>query len=243
MTGVALGRRLRARLCGSTMAVRTAEAAIALTFDDGPDPASTPAVLEALARHGMKATFFMVGARAARHPELVARVADAGHEIGNHSWDHPSLPTLGVRAVARQLGRTRAVLAPRGGTLMRPPYGHQSLGSHLVARGLGYRVVIWNVVATDWLADDAATLAGRVLERAAPGAIVLLHDTLYTFEQERFRDRAPTIGALAILAERLPGYRFVTVSELLRLGTPVRRYWTARADPAWLATLGTDAAA
>ena len=73
---------------------------MALTFDDGPDPGSTPRLLELLARHGAKATFFMVGARAARHPELVARVAAEGHEIGNHGWDHPSLPGLPPAAVA-----------------------------------------------------------------------------------------------------------------------------------------------
>ena len=100
---------------------------MALTFDDGPDPEHTPRLLEVLARHGAKATFFMVGARAARHPELVARVAAEGHEIGNHGWDHPSLPALPSAAVAGQLERTRAVLAPHGQALMRPPYGHQDL--------------------------------------------------------------------------------------------------------------------
>ena len=108
------------RLYGSTFAVATDERLMALTFDDGPDPEHTPRLLEVLARHGAKATFFMVGARAARHPELVARVAAEGHEIGNHGWDHPSLPALPSAAVAEQLERTRAVLAPHGQALMRP---------------------------------------------------------------------------------------------------------------------------
>ena len=171
------------RLYGSTFAVATDERLMALTFDDGPDPEHTPRLLELLARHGAKATFFMVGARAARHPELVARVAAEGHEIGNHGWDHPSLPGLPSAAVAGQLERTRAVLAPHGQALMRPPYGHQDLRTHRIARRLGYRPVFWSITGEDWRGHDAATIAGHILERAAPGAIVLLHDSLFAWEE------------------------------------------------------------
>lgn len=226
-------------LLGSLAAVSTSEKLIALTFDDGPDPASTPAVLEMLALLGMKATFFLVGLRAARHPELVARILAEGHEIGNHSWNHPVLPLLSSHEVAAQLRRTRAVLPTQGPRLMRPPYGAQSLRTRLLARRAGCEVVMWNVSGADWRADDAETLAGRIAGAAAPGAIVLLHDTLFSFEEERFRDRAPTIGALDLLARRLPDYRFVTVSELLRHGRPVRRYWAQQPGPAALAALDT----
>jgi peptidoglycan-N-acetylglucosamine deacetylase len=240
----ALGRRILHRalspIAGSIVAARTAERRIALTFDDGPDPATTPAILDVLARHGMRATFFLVGERAARHPDLVRRIAGEGHEIGNHSWDHPSLPTLPSRAVADQLRRTRAALAPHGEALMRPPFGNQTLRTWLAARRLGYRVVIWTVMGEDWRDDAAETIAGRILARAAPGAIVLLHDSLHAFEAERYRDRTPTVGALDILAERLPDYGFVTVSELLRSGRPRRRYWVRAPKREWLA--GLDAA-
>ncbi len=224
-------------VAGSILSVRLAEKRMALTFDDGPDPETTPAVLDALARHGMRATFFLVGERAARHPELVARIAAEGHEIGNHSWDHPSLPTLPGAAVRDQIARTRATLAPRGQKLLRPPYGDQSLATHLAARRLGYRVVIWSVVGRDWLDDGAEAIAGRIVAEAAPGAIVLLHDTLYSFAEPRHRDRAPTIGALALLAERLPDYAFVTVSDLLAAGRPVTRYWIRAPKANWLAGL------
>lgn len=220
---------------GSTLGVRTREKLIALSFDDGPDPESTPAVLDALARLGMRATFFVVGERAARHPELIARIVAEGHEIGNHSWDHPSLPELSAAAVAEQIARTRAALAPHGQELLRPPYGDQSLTSHLLARRSGYRVVIWGVAAEDWRGDDAETLAGRIVSQAGAGAIVLLHDSLYSFEEARFRDRGPMLGALALVAEAMPDHRFVTVSELLARGRPVRRYWVQRAKPGWLA--------
>jgi peptidoglycan-N-acetylglucosamine deacetylase len=241
----ALGQRLLHRalrpVAGSIVAAETREKRIALTFDDGPDPASTPAILDALARRGMRATFFLVGERAARHPDLVRRIAAEGHEIGNHSWDHPSLPTLPSREVEDQLRRARAALAPHGHRLMRPPFGNQTLRTWLAARRLGYRVVIWTVMGEDWQDDGAETIAARILARAAPGTIVLLHDTLYAFEEERYRDRTPTIGALDILAERLPDYGFVTVSELLRSGRPVLRYWTRAPQREWLAGLKSDA--
>jgi peptidoglycan/xylan/chitin deacetylase (PgdA/CDA1 family) len=231
--------RLRARLLkprhGSIVAVRTAERLAALTFDDGPDPVSTPAVLDALARHGMKATFFMVGARAARHPELVARVVAEGHEIGNHSWDHPSLPTLPPAAQGEQIAWTRAALAPpHGQRLLRPPYGHQTLATLRAARAAGYRTVLWSVSGGDWRGDDAAALADRIAGALRPGGIVLLHDSLFTFETEAARDRGPTIAALGLLAERIAGYRFVTVSKLLAAGPPVLRYVEETARPGWL---------
>jgi peptidoglycan/xylan/chitin deacetylase (PgdA/CDA1 family) len=224
-------------LYGSTFAVATDERLMALTFDDGPDPEHTPRLLELLARHGAKATFFMVGARAARHPELVARVAAGGHEIGNHGWDHPSLPSLPSAAVAEQIERTRAVLAPHGQALMRPPYGHQDLRTHRIARRLGYRPVFWSVTGEDWRGHDAATIAEHVLDRAAPGAIVLLHDSLFAWEEAAFRDRTACFAAVETLLERLPGYRFVTVSELLRRGAARQRYWVQLPDRADMARL------
>ena len=236
-----LARRIAHRalrpVAGSIMSARLTEKRMALTFDDGPDPETTPAVLDALARHGMRATFFLVGERAARHPELVARIAAEGHEIGSHGWDHPSLPTLPAAVVRAQITRTRAALAPHGQRLLRPPYGDQSLATHIAARRLGYRVVIWNVVGRDWLDEDAEAIAGRIIAEAAPGAIVLLHDTLYSFTEARHRDRGPTIGALALLAERLPDYGFVTVSDLLAAGRPVTRYWLRAPKAGWLAGL------
>jgi peptidoglycan/xylan/chitin deacetylase (PgdA/CDA1 family) len=227
--------RLMRPFCGSVVGVRTRERLIALTFDDGPDPEWTPRVLDALGRLGMRATFFLVGERAARHPELVARIAAEGHEAGSHSWDHPSLPEIPLPAVAEQFDRTRAALGERDAGLLRPPYGHQTLATWRLAAARGYRVVMWSAAAGDWRDLDGATLAGRVLAAARPGAIVLLHDSLYTAERPEFRDRAPTIAALGILAERLPGWRFVTVSELLGSGRAELRFWSRRGKPRWLA--------
>ena len=136
-----LVERLLRPFCGSIVAVRTAEKLIALTFDDGPDPEWTPPVLDALARHGMRATFFVVGERAERHPELVARILAEGHETGSHSWDHPSLPELSPAAVAEQIARTRAVLRPGGAPA--PPPALRAPEPHHLAAGPGARATGW----------------------------------------------------------------------------------------------------
>jgi peptidoglycan/xylan/chitin deacetylase (PgdA/CDA1 family) len=231
-----LADRAKARLFGTVVGVRTAAPAAALTFDDGPDPESTPALLEILARHGARGTFFLVGKRAARHPGLVARLRAEGHAVGNHSWDHPSLPRLGAGAVAGQLRRAAAAIG-RPLALMRPPYGDQSLKSHLAARASGYTVVTWGVVGADWAGDDGAAIAGRILGGLHPGAIVLLHDTLADFESEACRDRGPMLEAVETVLAARPDWRFLTVPELMALGPPRRRYWIQATDPAYLAGL------
>jgi len=212
------------RLFGTIVSVRTPEKFLALTFDDGPDPVYTPAILEALARHNAKATFFMVGSRAQRHPDIVANVAAEGHEIGNHSWDHESLPLLSTRDVRIQINRTRNALGPVAGPLIRPPYGHQTLRTFLISRTLGYQVVGWTAHGSDWSGSGAPLIAQMLLQKSQPGSIILLHDSLCTYADERFRDRRPTIEAVNTLLGTLQDYRFVTVSELLGKGPLVKRY-------------------
>lgn len=242
----ALPRRLLTRaqraLLGTVVGARTDERVAALTFDDGPDPASTPELLALLARHGARATFFLVGARAARHPELVAAIAAGGHAIGNHSWDHPSLPRLPASEIARQLARARAALGPAATRLMRPPYGDQSLASFLVARRQGLVVVGWSVDGADWAGAPAEAVAGRVLGGLRPGAIVLLHDSLFSWLEPRFRARTATLAAVERVLGAGTGYAFLTVPELLARGRPRKRYWIQPSDPDLLARLGTEPA-
>ena len=208
---------------GTVIRVATREPAIALTFDDGPDPDETPRVLELLERHGARGTFFMVGRNAELHPGVVARAASAGHAVANHSWDHPSFRRLRGGQRRAQIRRCGEALAPHGACLFRPPYGEQSLASLLDARRCGHQVVCWDVVAEDWRDDPAERLVERVMRRLRRGSIVVFHDTLYTTAEERFRDRGPMRQALEILLSRLSQHhRFVTVPELLRLGRPVR---------------------
>lgn len=221
-------------------AVRTETKAMALTFDDGPDPAWTPLLLDRLKALGAKATFFLIGARALRHPELVARIVAEGHEIGNHTWSHVSLPTLSEAGAAEQLRRARDALKGAGGALMRPPYGDETFATNRIARAMGYRVTLWSVNPEDWLDDDSDTLARRILDRAHPGAIVLLHDSLQHWEAEAYRDRRATLDAVEKVIRALPDWRFMTVSALLGLGEPVERGWVKRTPRRDLAALGSD---
>lgn len=217
--------RLRASFLGSIVSVDTRNQEVAITFDDGPHPEFTPKVLDVLLRYDAKATFFMLGIMAEKYPGLVKRVIEGGHEIGNHSWDHPSLLAIPTREIENQLMQTKQLLAPFGQSLMRPPFGHQNMRTYFSARLCGYQVVGWNLVAEDWLDKDAGWMADKLIKEIKPGSIILFHDSLYHAFEDHYRDREATIGALEILLKRLPEYKFLTVSELLARGAPVKRYW------------------
>ena len=220
---------------GTIIRVRTDEPAIALTFDDGPHPEDTPPLLDVLERHGARGTFFMVGKSARRWPELVERVAAGGHAIGNHTWDHPSMPLLTGRYRRHQLAWCDEALAPHGTRLFRPPYGEQTVGSRLDALRAGHQVVCWDVIAEDWRDDPPETLLARVYRRLRRGSIVLFHDTLYTTVEDDYRDRAAMRAAVEkLLVDLKDKFRFVTVPELLKLGSPVRWHWYQPARLDWL---------
>lgn len=219
---------------GSIIRVATAEPAIALTFDDGPHPEDTPPLLELLERHGARGTFFMVGKSARRWPELVKRVAEGGHAVANHTWDHLSMPLLAGRYRRSQIEWCAEALAPHGTPLFRPPYGEQSLGSRLDVLRTGHDVICWDVIAEDWRDDPPEVLLARIYRRLRRGSIVLLHDTLYTSAEEGWRDRAPMRAALEqLLMDLKDRFRFVTVPELLKLGRPFRWHWYEPAKLDW----------
>jgi peptidoglycan/xylan/chitin deacetylase (PgdA/CDA1 family) len=209
-----------------------------LTFDDGPHPDYTPRLLDLLRRHGAQATFFMVGESAARYPEIVRRVAEEGHAIGNHSWDHPAYPMLSRRERWTQILACEHALAPYGQKLLRPPRLEQDLASRVDALLLGYDVVAYNVHADDWWQPDAAAMAERIEKGLRPGCVVLLHDALFSGEHDRFRprveherlpDRGPMLDALArVLSHAGSRLRFVTIPQLLRRGRPQRQNWYRR---------------
>lgn len=223
------------RIMGTITHVSTQEPVVALTFDDGPHPESTPRLLDILEKHQARATFFMVGEAAQRYPDIVRRVAEAGHAIGNHSWDHSSLPLLSGRERRAQIRACEKALAPYGQRLFRPPYGYQSVASRLDALWLGYQVITWSVTASDWQDRDAHWITDQLVNEIKPGSIVLFHDALYTYVEKRYTDRGPTLQAVDLLLEHLGGrFRFVTVPELLRSGRPQRRNWYQEADVDWL---------
>jgi peptidoglycan-N-acetylglucosamine deacetylase len=225
-------------LGGAVTHVATRERLVALTFDDGPHPESTPQVIELLERHGARGTFFVVGESAHQHRALVRRTAEAGHAIGNHSWDHRSFPTLDSRERRRQLRACEETIAPYSQGLFRPPYGHLDWRSRRDLTQLNYRVVTWSVSGMDWRDDSPSVLYERLAQGLGPGRILLLHDALAAYEDERFCPRDATLEAVRLLMSRHHrDYQFVTVPELLRRGRPVTGWWRQRGDPDYLARL------
>lgn len=227
-------RRLRSiplLVIGTITHVSTSKPAVALTFDDGPDPVSTPRLLDVLHRHHAKATFFMVGQAAERHPDLVKQVAAAGHAIGNHSWDHPSFPLLTGHERRAQIRACAKALAPYAQHIFRPPYADQNFLSCLDALWLGYQVIAYNATAIDWLDHDADWIKSRIMSRIQNGSIILFHDSLFRHAEDRYIDREPMLKAVNMILNELSGrLTFMTVPELLRQGRPQRQYWHKQTD-------------
>lgn len=153
---------------------------VALTFDDGPDPQRTPAVLDLLARQGVRATFFVVGARAEAHPELVRRMAAEGHVVGNHSYTHSwRFPLRSLGRTVEELRRTGEVLHRITGLrprLFRPPFGVTNPTIARAVRRLGLDPVGWSIRSLDTMGQSPERVAARILRRLHPGAVILLHD-------------------------------------------------------------------
>jgi peptidoglycan/xylan/chitin deacetylase (PgdA/CDA1 family) len=224
--------RVLRKTLGTITRVKTEAKLVAFTFDDGPHPTFTPLLLEILARYNAQATFFMLGERASRYPELVRLVANAGHTIGNHSWNHPSFPGLSHQERLLQMRQCAKALAPYSEPLFRPPFGHQNIASRMDAWYLKQHVVTWNVIAHDWLDDSATQLTERVTAKMQPGAIVLWHDALAREKENQVSNRQATLDAVQNLLETWhESFRFVTVPELMRHGEAVKKVWTMAAPP------------
>lgn len=154
---------------------------VALTFDDGPDPASTPAFLDLLAARRLRATFFLLGSMVTKAPELAADIADAGHEVGVHGWAHQYTILRGPRAVADDLARAADVVADASGTqprFYRPPYGVLSAGALAAARVQGLTPVLWTCWGREWASGATpGSVYATLAKDLTPGATVLLHDS------------------------------------------------------------------
>src|SRR5438477_7983745 len=189
---------------------------IALTFDDGPNQKLTPRLLDLLAQHHIHVTFFVVGENAAEHPQILQRAVREGHEIGNHTWSHPNLAKMTDENVRSQLQRTEEAIRSAIGsqpTLFRPPYGSVTAHQKCFIHGeLGYEIILWEVDPLDWKNPGPNVVSSRILKETRPGSIVLAHDI-----------HPQTIQAMpATLTElEAKGFKFVTVSELLKLQTPI----------------------
>jgi peptidoglycan-N-acetylglucosamine deacetylase len=184
---------------------------VALTFDDGPNPPYTNAILDVLERYGVLATMFCVGLHAAVFGQEVSRIAEQGHLLGNHTWSHPFLPDLTAAQLRQQIAATDAACRAADGNVsrfFRPPYGSRTPEVLQWLAGSGAVVTLWDVDPGDWACPGAQAIAGRVLKQAQPGSIVLLHDG--------GGDRSQTVEALPLIIEGLleRGYQFTSVEDL-----------------------------
>ena len=191
---------------------------IALTYDDGPNDPHTLRLLDVLARHDVRATFFMIGRYVRQRPDIAREVASAGHVIGNHTTTHPLLTFESAAKTRAELVECRAALTDAVGehsVLFRPPFGGRRPGTLRIARELGLETVMWNVAGYDWNAPPAAQIENKVTRRIKGGDVILLHDGGH---KEMGADRKQTVIATDNLIRRYKdqGLEFVTVPELMQ---------------------------
>ncbi|MEA4924121.1 MAG: polysaccharide deacetylase family protein [Syntrophomonadaceae bacterium] len=200
--------------------VKTQQKAVALTFDDGPDPARTPVVLANLQKHNVHATFFVVGNRAEKYPELLQQIAAQGHEIANHSYTHnyAAFQSNKAEVFQEEIDKTNSIiknLTAQTPSLFRPPGGY--LSDSLVEFTKQNQITIaywsWQQDSKDWkVGNSSSSIASHIIQHIQPGQIILLHDGGDNGLQ--------TAQAVDMLLTQLmdEGYQFITMSELIKLG-------------------------
>lgn len=196
---------------------------VALTFDDGPDPAYTPQVLKTLKEYGVKATFFMVGRHAELYPETARHVAEDGHEIGNHTYSHRQLLPLSKEKIEDEIVRCDEALYLTTGkrpTLFRPPRGLLGSSGLEVVKDLRYTLVLWSLSSEDWTEATPHRIARRIVSRVKPGDIILFHDSGDLVRSEG-GTRSNTARALSLIIPALQkeGYSFVTVTQMMAVSS------------------------
>ncbi len=207
LPALARGRLLRQAFLPRLSGVG-ATGGIAVTFDDGPDPIGTPAVLEVLAELGWRATFFLLGSQVARHPDVARDVVAAGHEIGVHGYLHRNHLARGPRALGTDLERAKGLIAEVTGTepsWFRPPYGVMSAGTMWAARRAALEPVLWTAWGRDWTSAPPETITATVLRTLRDGGTVLLHDSDCTSEPGSWHG---TVRALPLLAAHVKARRW-----------------------------------
>jgi peptidoglycan/xylan/chitin deacetylase (PgdA/CDA1 family) len=192
---------------------------LALTYDDGPNEPHTLRLLEALSKHDVHATFFLVGRYVQRQPAIVREIVKAGHAVGNHTFTHPLLTFKSAAEIRQQLSDCRSALEDAVGassSLFRPPFGGRRPAVLRIARELGLETVMWNVTGFDWDAPPSEVIEQKVAKQIRGGDVILLHDGGH---KQMGADRAQTVLATDRLVTRYKseGYEFVTIPQMMKM--------------------------
>ena len=207
------------QLYGRTLTHGSDPRQMALTFDDGPNDPHTLELLDLLARHDAKATFFVIGEYVRRRPEIVRAVHQAGHAIGNHTFRHPNLIFVSSERLHQELDECGKALEDAIGgpvSLFRPPFGGRRPAVLRAARSRGLTPVLWSVTSYDWSARSAAMIVNKVdsqitAHQERQAEIILMHDGGH---RAFATDRSHTVEATRQLLEKYSGKRFVSIPEL-----------------------------
>ena len=213
----------QSQLYGRTLTHGSDSSQMALTFDDGPNDPHTPRLLEVLAAHQAKATFFLIGKYVRQHPEIARAVLAAGHEIGNHTYSHPNLifaPAARLRQELEDCSKTLEDTLGSPVRLFRPPFGGRRPNVLRTARALGLEPIMWSVTAYDWSAQSPEVIVSHVVRqvdsrRTPQSEIVLLHDGGHLAFGA---DRSHTVEATRRLLDRYRDKQFVTIAGLRQAG-------------------------
>jgi peptidoglycan/xylan/chitin deacetylase (PgdA/CDA1 family) len=190
---------------------------IALTFDDGPHPRDTPQVLESLAKHNVRATFFLIGHAAEQHPQLVRRIHENGHQLALHCHRHIPFPLENASTLKRQLDQSRKAIARACGISpetirhVRPPYGFFTAKTLSLLTEWGYRLVIWDNMPLHFLQPTAWTV-NQLLEPAVPGSVIVLHDG------KGHGTKVAHILEIVLPQLKAKGFEFVTIEQMQSSG-------------------------
>ncbi|MBU2993515.1 polysaccharide deacetylase family protein [Octadecabacter sp. 1_MG-2023] len=199
-------------------AVRTPSPVVAMTFDDGPHPTHTPRLLDMLRERGLRATFYLIGNRVVQYPQIARRIAEEGHEIGNHSWSHPFLNNYSDRSAILEIDQTTNAIfqvTGRPPVTFRPPYGAFTRRQRTLLHDTrSLPTILWSVDPQDWRRPGSNVVANRILSHTQQGGIILSHDI-----------HRGTVDAMPQTLDGLTarGLHFVTVSQIL--GWPL---WQSR---------------
>ena len=196
---------------------------LALTYDDGPNDPHTLRLLDVLAKHEVKATFFLIGRFVQLRPEIAREIAKAGHAVGNHTFTHPLLTFKSAAQIRQELSDCRLALQDaigeaftgKAANLFRPPFGGRRPSVLRIARELGLEPIMWNVTGYDWTAPPAEVIERKVSHQIRGGDVILLHDGGH---KRMGANRSQTVLATDRLIPRYQskGYQFVTIQEMLQ---------------------------